>query len=80
MGSVLNQWSYLIDGKIRTVKTLAQLYVLQKKATSLNNVLSEFRDGEGHCAIHFAANRGYNDICEWILETVPECVLCAFVV
>lgn len=59
---------------MRHVKALAQLYVLQKKVSSIKNMLTDFKDGEGHFSIHFAANRGFNDICEWILEEVPECV------
>ena len=63
-----------IDGKIRNVKALATLYVLQKKVESVRSLLEDFKDGEGHTAIHFAANRGYIDICEWILGEYPGCV------
>lgn len=56
------------------MKALATLFVLQKKVSSIKSMLTEFKDGEGHFSIHFAANRGFNDICEWILSEVPECV------
>ena len=63
-----------LEGKLRNVKALAQIYVLQKKVTSIKSMLTDYKDGEGHYSIHFAANRGFNDICEWILEEVPESV------
>lgn len=56
------------------MKALATLFVLQKKVSSVKSILTEFKDGEGHFSIHFAANRGFNDISEWILSEVPECV------
>lgn len=57
---------------------LAKIYVLQKKASSVKAILTEFRDAEGHAAIHYAANAGSNEICEWILSEAPECVLSFF--
>lgn len=62
---------------------LAKIYVLQNKATSVKAILTEFRDGEGHAAIHYSANSGSNEICEWILQEAPECVsslLCCSIV
>ncbi|KAK8815022.1 hypothetical protein WA556_007058 [Blastocystis sp. ATCC 50177/Nand II] len=71
----LIQWFKTItEGKIRNVKALATLFVLQKKVSSVKSILTEFKDGEGHFSIHFAANRGFNDISEWILSEVPECI------
>ena len=40
----------------------------------MRSLLEDFKDGEGHTSIHFAANRGYIDICEWILGEYPGCV------
>ena len=40
----------------------------------MKSILTDYKDGEGHYSIHFAAHRGFNDICEWILEEVPESV------
>ena len=40
----------------------------------MKSILTDYKDGEGHYSIHFAAKRGFNDICEWILEEVPESV------
>lgn len=56
---------------------LAKIYVLQKKASSVKAILTEFKDGEGHATIHYAANTGSNEICEWILQEAPECVISA---
>lgn len=63
-----------IGGIFRNVVALAKIYVLQKKASSVKAILTEFRDAEGHAAIHYAANLGSNEICEWILDEAPECV------
>lgn len=67
-----------IGGIFRNVVALAKIYVLQKKASSVKAILTEFRDAEGHAAIHYAANAGSNEICEWILSEAPECVLSFF--
>ena len=73
-GTVAMRFTSSVEGKIRNVKALATIYVMKKQVESVRSLLEEFKDGEGHIAIHFAANRGYVDICEWILQEYPECV------
>lgn len=73
-GTMVTRFASSVEGKIRNVKALATIYVMKKQVESVRSLLEEFKDGEGHIAIHFAANRGYVDICEWILQEYPECV------
>lgn len=73
-GTTVMQFASSAEGKLRNVKALATIYVMKKQVESVRSLLEEFNDGEGHIAIHFAANRGYVDICEWILQEYPECV------
>lgn len=73
-GTTVVRFVSSVEGKLRNVKALATIYVMKKQVESVRSLLEEFKDGEGHIAIHFAANRGYVDICEWILQEYPECV------
>ena len=67
-GTISHFISDLVEKPFEDVRVLADRLVKEGNVSSINALISELSDGDGHKAIHFAVSRNHLDTTKWILD------------